>query len=78
MEVSEGLTVGGLIDLLELKYGYKFRQSCFLKPLYSEREYLNILLNTMDLNNKKYYPHGLHTALKDGDTISFGPISGAA
>ncbi len=78
LELSEGTTVAQLIDRLEVKYGYKFRQVCFIRPLYSERDFLNILVNTKDLNNKRYYPMGLDTILNEGDVISFGPISGAA
>lgn len=78
LEVPEGITVRDLINILAKKYGYKFERLCFIRPLYSERDYFNIYLNTKDLNDNKRFPKGLDTELQDGDVVSFGPISGAA
>lgn len=78
ISLPEEATVSDLIALLEKKYGYKFRQLCFIRPLYSEKDYLNIFVNTKDLNNLKLFPDGLNTLLKEGDIVSFGPTSGAA
>ncbi|MCL6610333.1 MAG: MoaD/ThiS family protein [Peptococcaceae bacterium] len=78
MTLPESCTLQDLIDRLAARYGYKFRDLCFIKPLYSDRFYCNANLNSRDINDKKSYPDGLDTVLKDGDTVSFGVISGAA
>ena len=76
--LRDSLTVRELIEKQVQRYGFKFRNLCFIRPLYSEREYLNICVNTLDLNHPGKFPDGLDTTLKDGDTVSFGPIGGAA
>ncbi|MGB9791132.1 MAG: MoaD/ThiS family protein [Thermacetogeniaceae bacterium] len=78
LDVPENITIKELIEILTKRYGYKFEQICFIRPLYSERDYFNIYLNTKDLNDEKLFPDGLATKLSEGDIISFGPISGAA
>ena len=78
LEVPEGTTVAGLIEMLTATYGPKFRKLCYIRPLYSERDYFNINVNTKDLNDAKTFPDGLDTVLKDGDIVTFGPVSGAA
>ncbi|MFZ5634053.1 MAG: MoaD/ThiS family protein [Bacillota bacterium] len=78
MTVGDSITVQGLIDCLTARYGYKFKDLCFIKPLYSDRFYCNANLNNHDINDKKIYPGGLNTILKEGDVVSFGVISGAA
>lgn len=74
----DGCTLREAIDLLASRYGYKFRDLCFIRPLYSDRPYCNANLNSRDINDKKSYPDGLSTVLKNGDVVSFGVISGAA
>ncbi|MFZ5648196.1 MAG: MoaD/ThiS family protein [Bacillota bacterium] len=76
--LPDGCTLQELIDRLTARYGYKFRDLCFIRPLYSERLYCNANLNSRDINDKKSYPDGLSTVLKNGDVVSFGVISGAA
>jgi len=78
LNVAENITVGDLIEMLAGLYGYKFRDLCFIRPLYSERDYINVNVNTLDLNNVKKFPAGLDTPLREGDTVSFGPVGGAA
>lgn len=78
LEVIEGQRVKDLIEILSGKYGYKFSQLCFIRPLYSDKEYANICLNVLDLNNIQKFPQGLETTLKEGDTVSFGVMGGAA
>jgi len=78
MDVDEGLRVKDLMDILAKCYGYKFTRLCFIRPLYSDRDYVNISLNTLDLNSEQKFPEGLCTALRDGDIISFGVMGGAA
>jgi molybdopterin converting factor small subunit len=77
-EVGDELTVKGLIEVLDGSYGYKFSRLCFIRPLYSDREYLNICLNFLDLNSLQKFPRGLDTRLKEGDLVSFGVMGGAA
>lgn len=77
-KLKEGNTVGEAIEILTLRYGYKFKELCYIKPLYSKISYCNVNLNAKDINDKKIYPHGLNTILNEGDTLSFGVISGAA
>lgn len=76
--IPDKLTVRDLIEKQVRRYGFKFRNLCFIRPLYSEREYINICINTLDLNDRRKFPAGLDTLLKEGDTVSFGPIGGAA
>lgn len=78
LEVIEGQRVKDLIEILSGKYGYKFSQLCFIRPLYSDKEYANICLNVLDLNSIQKFPRGLETILKEGDTVSFGVMGGAA
>jgi molybdopterin converting factor small subunit len=78
LEVKEGYRVKDLIDILSGRYGCKFSQLCFIKPLYSEKEYVNICINTLDLNNIHKFPLGLGTTFKEGDRVSFGVMGGAA
>ncbi len=76
--IPDSFTLQDLIDHLTARYGHKFKDLCFIRPLYSDRPYCNANLNSRDINDKKSYPGGLNTALKSGDTVSFGVISGAA
>lgn len=78
LEVDDELAVKGLIEDLDRSYGYKFSRLCFIRPLYSDREYLNICLNFLDLNSLQKFPQGLNTRLKEGDLVSFGVMGGAA
>ena len=78
LEVGDELAVRGLIEVLDRSYGYKFSRLCFIRPLYSDREYLNICLNFLDLNSLQKFPQGLNTRLKEGDLVSFGVMGGAA
>lgn len=78
LAVQEGATVASLIEQLTNRYGHKFRELCFIRPLYSQCAYCNVNLNFKDINDQKVYPKGLATVLKEGDVVSFGVISGAA
>jgi molybdopterin converting factor small subunit len=78
VELGEGLTVKDLMDILAKSYGYKFSRLCFIRPLYSEKDFMNICLNSLDLNSIQKFPQGLKTALNEGDTVSFGVMGGAA
>jgi len=78
MTIPDNFALQDLIDHLTARYGYRFKDLCFIRPLYSDRLYCNANLNSRDINDKKSYPDGLNTALQDGDTVSFGVISGAA
>jgi hypothetical protein len=78
VEVDDELAVKDLIEILARSYGYKFSRLCFIRPLYSDREYLNICLNFLDLNSLQKFPQGLETRLKEGDLVSFGVMGGAA
>ena len=78
VEVDDELAVKDLIEILAKSYGYKFSRLCFIRPLYSDREYLNICLNFLDLNSLQKFPQGLNTRLKEGDLVSFGVMGGAA
>jgi molybdopterin converting factor small subunit len=78
VEVADSLKVKDLIEVLAKIYGYKISRLCFIRPLYSERDYVNINLNFQDLNSAQKYPEGLQTELNDGDMVSFGVIGGAA
>jgi len=78
LELSEGLRVTDLVEILARSYGYKFSRLCFIRPLYSEKDFVNICLNSLDLNSIQKFPQGLETALKEGDTVSFGVMGGAA
>jgi hypothetical protein len=77
-EVLNEVSVNILVDKLTQTYGYKFRNLCFIRPLYSDRDYVNIYLNTQDLNNISLFPNGLNTIVKNGDIITFGAVGGAA
>ena len=77
-EIKEGATMAELVDKLTNRFGYKFNKLCFIRPLYSNKDYLNICINTLDLNMSKKFPDGIKTELKDGDIVSFGAIGGAA
>lgn len=77
-EVLNEISVRILVDKLTQTYGYKFGNLCFIRPLYSDRDYVNIYLNTQDLNNISLFPNGLNTIVKDGDIITFGAVGGAA
>ena len=72
------MTVKDLMDILAKSYGYKFSRLCFIRPLYSEKDFMNICLNSLDLNSIQKFPLGLKTALNEGDTVSFGVMGGAA
>ncbi|MTI83103.1 MAG: hypothetical protein FH756_04200 [Firmicutes bacterium] len=72
------VTVRDLIERQVRRYGFKFRDLCFIRPIYSEKDYINICINTLDLNDRRKFPDGLDTSLSDGDTVSFGPVGGAA
>ncbi len=78
LELSEGLRVTDMVEILARSYGYKFSRLCFIRPLYSEKDFVNICLNSLDLNSIQKFPQGLETALKEGDTVSFGVMGGAA
>ena len=78
VEVADKTTVQGLIRDLVGLYGYKFERLCFIRPLYSDRDYANICINTLDLNNARKFPQGLDTVLQGEDTVSFGVMGGAA
>ncbi len=78
LEVAEGSTLTALISSLGGRYGYKFERLCFIRPLYSDRDYVNICLNTLDVNSARKFPSGLQTALEEGDVVSFGVVGGAA
>ncbi len=78
IEVDDGLALKDLIEVLDRSYGYKFSRLCFIRPLYSDREYLNVCLNFLDLNSQQKFPLGLDTRLKEGDLVSFGVMGGAA
>lgn len=78
VEVSEESAVKDLIEVLARIYGYKFSRLCFIRPLYSDRDYVNICLNFLDLNSLQKFPLGLETRLKEGDLVSFGVMGGAA
>ncbi len=78
VEADDGLMVKELIDILARAYGYRFEKLCFIRPLYSDRDYANICINTLDLNAARKFPDGLNTVLKAGDVISFGVMGGAA
>ena len=78
IKATGDITVNELVERQARLYGFKFRDFCFIRPLYSQRDYINICINTMDLNDPRKFPDGLDTSLNDGDTISFGPIGGAA
>ena len=78
MDLVEGSAVKVLMDVLAKSYGYKFTRLCFIRPLYSEKDFVNICLNSLDLNSIQKFPQGLETALKEGDTVSFGVMGGAA
>jgi len=78
VEVDDELDVKDLIEIMARSYGYKFSRLCFIRPLYSDREYMNICLNFLDLNSRQKFPLGLETRLKEGDLVSFGVMGGAA
>ncbi len=78
IDLADGSAVKDLLDVLGKSYGYKFSRLCFIRPLYSEKDFMNICLNSLDLNSIQKFPQGLETALKDGDTVSFGVMGGAA
>lgn len=78
ISIPEKFKVRDLIEKQVRRYGFKFRNLCFIRPLYSEREYINIYINTLDLNDRGKFPSGLDTPLREGDIVSFGPIGGAA
>lgn len=78
LEVEDELSVKDLVNILAERYGYKFSRLCFIRPLYSDKDYVNICLNSLDLNSARKFPQCLETSLKEGDTISFGVMGGAA
>jgi molybdopterin converting factor small subunit len=78
LEVDDEIAVKDLIEVLARIYGYKFSRLCFIRPLYSNRDYVNICLNFLDLNSQQKFPLGLETRLKEGDLVSFGVMGGAA
>lgn len=78
LDVDDGLSVKGLIEILAGSYGYKFIRLCFIRPLYSDREYANVCLNHLDLNIAHKFPRGIETILTEGDIVSFGVMGGAA
>jgi molybdopterin converting factor small subunit len=78
VEVDDESAVKDLIEVLARNYGYKFSRLCFIRPLYSDRDYVNICLNFLDLNSLQKFPQGLDTRLKEGDLVSFGVMGGAA
>ncbi len=78
MEVDDELAVKDLIEILARSYGYRFSRLCFIRPLYRDREYVNICLNFLDLNSLQKFPLRLETRLKEGDLVSFGVMGGAA
>ncbi len=78
IELDDRLTVKDLMKILAKDYGYRFSQLCFIRPLYSEKDFMNICLNTLDLNSSQKFPDGMDTMLNDGDIISFGVMGGAA
>jgi molybdopterin converting factor small subunit len=78
MDLAEGITVKDLLEIQARNYGYKFSRLCFIRPLYSDKDYLNICLNSLDLNSTQKFPQALETCLKEGDIVSFGVMGGAA
>lgn len=78
IDLADGTAVKDLMEVLAKSYGYKFSRLCFIRPLYSEKDFMNVCINSLDLNSIQKFPEGLDTALKDGDTISFGVMGGAA
>jgi len=78
LDVADDSTVKNLVNDLAEGYGYRFEQLCFIRPLYSDRDYANLCLNTLDLNIAKKFPEGLDTRLREGDVVSFGVMGGAA
>jgi molybdopterin converting factor small subunit len=78
LDVDDGLSVKDLIGILESSYGYRFMRLCFIRPLYSDREYANVCLNHLDLNVTHKFPRGIDTVLREGDIVSFGVMGGAA
>ena len=78
LEIGDDCSVSDLIEKLTGIYGFKFRKHCFIRPLYSEKDYTNIYINTQDLNNINIFPDGLNTCIKDRDIVTFGAVGGAA
>ncbi len=78
IDLADGTAVKDLMEVLAKSYGYKFSRLCFIRPLYSEKDFMNVCINSLDLNSIQKFPEGLDTALKDGDTVSFGVMGGAA
>lgn len=44
VDLEGNATVRDLIETQARRYGFKFRELCFIHPLYSDRDYLNICL----------------------------------
>jgi molybdopterin converting factor small subunit len=78
VDLADGSNVKDLMDILARSYGYKFSRLCFIRPLYSDRDYANVCVNSLDINISRKFPEGLNTTLKDGDAVSFGVMGGAA
>ena len=78
IDVTEGINVKDLIEVLARSYGYKFSRLCFIRPLYSDKDFVNICINFLDINSLQKFPRGLETVLKEGDKVSFGVMGGAA
>jgi len=78
IELKNGTTVQGALDVLVKKYGEKFRQKLYFEGSYGDTKVStpNIFLNKARIQWEQDYPKGLKTALKDGDMLWMGLIIG--
>ena len=78
IEVKNGTTVQGALDVLVKRYGDKFKREIFFEAYYGDTKVNtpNLFLNKARIQWEQDYPKGLKTILKDGDMLWMGLIIG--
>ena len=78
VEIKEGTTVEGALNLLIGKYGDKFKNELYFEAYYGDKKVStpNLFLNKSRIQWVQDYPKGLKTPLKDGDMLWMGLIIG--
>lgn len=78
IELKDGTTVEGAMDVLVDKYGEKFKKELFFEGFYGDTKVKtpNLFLNKARIQWVQDYPKDVKTPMKDGDMLWMGLIIG--
>ncbi|RPJ11249.1 MAG: MoaD/ThiS family protein [Deltaproteobacteria bacterium] len=72
LKLTDGTTVGQLLDQHIAKYGYEFKRWAVVNYPDREKPVINVQVNGKGVNYPPICPEGLNTALQEGDEVVFG------